>query len=197
MKLDVQKRTEIASSARFRLLGLAVAGVLAGCSGGHQPSAQTSTRPAAIGTPSSPVAFAVTSGDLASGHWPSADTCDGGDDVPDLHWTAGPLGTQSYALQLFDSDTANRGFTHWMLANEPPNVREPTPNTGVSGKNDFGHEGYNGPCPPKGSTHHYVFTVYAVDTMLSLRLLYSHADFQKALQAHVLRQATLTATYGR
>ncbi len=139
----------------------------------------------------------MTSNALSSGAWPSADTCDGGDGVPDLHWTAGPPGTRSYALQLFDVDAPSGGFTHWMLANEPASLREPTPRTGVSGKNDFGREGYAGPCPPKGSRHRYIFTVYAVDASLPVRPLYSHAELQKALENHVLIQATLAATYSR
>src|SRR6266487_4874424 len=108
-----------------------------------------------LASPSTETAFVLTSDLLSSGSWPSADTCDGGDGVPDLHWTAGPAGTGSYALQLFDVDAPNGGFTHWMLANEPASLREPTPGTGVSGRNDFGREGYAGPCPPKGSTHRY------------------------------------------
>jgi phosphatidylethanolamine-binding protein (PEBP) family uncharacterized protein len=27
----------------------------------------------------------------------------------------------------------------------------------------YGPLGYGGPCPPKGDSHHYVFTVFAVD----------------------------------
>ena len=84
-----------------------------------------------------------------------------------------------------------------MLANEPPNVRQPTPGSGVSGKNDFGVEGFKGPCPPRGMTHHYVLTVYAVDAVLSLPRLYSHREFQQALAGHVLAQANVTAMYRR
>jgi Raf kinase inhibitor-like YbhB/YbcL family protein len=84
-----------------------------------------------------------------------------------------------------------------MLANEPPDLRKPTPGTGVSGKNDFGVEGYNGPCPPHGSTHHYTVTVYAVDAVLPLQRLYSRSQFQQALTGHILAQAALMATYSR
>jgi Raf kinase inhibitor-like YbhB/YbcL family protein len=173
----------------------AIALGLSGC-GGHEASVPPSPS-SAIASPSGETSFAVTSGALSSGTWPSADTCDGGDGVPDLHWTAGPPGTRSYALQLFDGDAPNGGFTHWMLANEPADLRAPKPGTGVSGRNDFGREGYAGPCPPKGSRHRYIFTVYAVDASLPLRPGYSHAEFQKALENHVVAQATLVATYAR
>jgi Raf kinase inhibitor-like YbhB/YbcL family protein len=103
----------------------------------------------------------------------------------------------AYAITVVDTDTPNGGFTHWMLANEPANLREPTPGTGVSGKNDFGQEGYGGPCPPRGSTHHYAVTVYALDAKLPLNLLYSAAEFRRALAGHVLTQTSLTATYSR
>ncbi len=91
-----------------------------------------------------------------------------------------------------------------MLANEPPSLRGPTPRTGISGRNDFGNEGYKGPCPPHGSAHHYVVTafavdtmLFAVDTMLTLQPLYSRAQFQAALASHVLAQSSITAIYSR
>ena len=170
--------------------------ILAGC-GGTNPTSTASPSASTPNPSGNQAAFAVTSSDLSVGHWPTDDTCDGADNPPDLHWTAGPPGTASYALQVFDPDAPNGGFTHWMLANEPPNLREPTPLTGVSGKNDFGKEGYAGPCPPKGSTHHYVVTVYAVDAMLPLQPLYSHADFLRALNGHILAHAMIIARYSR
>lgn len=179
---------------------LIAACVLAGCAGSNQPSQGRSTPPSAASQSAGSTgagSFALTSTDLASGHWPTAATCDGADNPPDLHWTTGPAGTASYSLQVFDTDAPNGGFTHWMLANEPPDLRQPTPGTGVSGKNDFGVEGYNGPCPPKGSTHHYTVTVYAVDRLLPLQRLYNHGQFQQALTGNILAQATLTATYSR
>jgi Raf kinase inhibitor-like YbhB/YbcL family protein len=178
------------------LLCVYVAALIAGCSNAHPTSTSAPPSPTAQ-TSNGPQAFTLSSKDLSSGRWPQDATCDGGDNPPDLHWNAGPSATASYALQVFDPDAPNGGFTHWMLANEPPTLREPTPLTGVSGRNDFGKEGYNGPCPPTGATHHYVVTVYAVDSMLSLQPLYRHQDFQRALSGHILAQASITATYGR
>lgn|SRR5919108_3513157 len=184
------------SSIRFRLAGIILAGVAAACTNPSTGSSSSAPQSATL-SPSAGAAFILQSADLASGRWPATATCDGDDNPPDIRWTPGPSGTRAYALQLFDPDAPKGGFTHWMLANEPSELRQPMPGTGISGRNDFGREGYNGPCPPNGATHHYVFTVYALDSSLSLNPLYSHADFQRALQSHVLAQATLTATYSR
>jgi Raf kinase inhibitor-like YbhB/YbcL family protein len=182
---------------RTKFVVLFVIGTLTGCVAQSNPSPSPSVSASQSVTNSGSVGFALSSSDLATGQWPPAATCDGADNPPDLHWTAGPSGTASYALQVFDPDAPNGGFTHWMLANESSTLRQPTPGTGVSGKNDFGREGYGGPCPPKGTTHHYVVTVYAVDAILPLQRLYSRAQFRQALASHVLAQANLTATYRR
>jgi Raf kinase inhibitor-like YbhB/YbcL family protein len=182
---------------RRHFVVLFVIGTLTACVNQSNPPPSPSVSASPSVTNSGSAGFALSSSDLATGHWPAAATCDGADNPPDLHWTAGPPGTASYALQVFDPDAPNGGFTHWTLANEPPNLRQPKPGTGVSGKNDFGVEGYKGPCPPSGTTHHYVVTVYAVDAKLSLQRLYSRAQFQQALASHVLAQANLTATYSR
>lgn len=58
--------------------------------------------------------------------------------------------------------------------------------------------GYDGPCPPWNDAllHHYVFTVYALDiASLGLEGSFSGGQALKAMQGHVLAQATLTGTY--
>ena len=66
----------------------------------------------------------------------------------------------------------------------------------VNGTNDGGGLGYTGPCPPVGDvTHHYRFTVVALDTA-SLQLT---ADTHAAVVGfvvgqHALASAALTAT---
>ncbi|TMD13905.1 MAG: hypothetical protein E6J07_08625, partial [Chloroflexi bacterium] len=103
------------------LVALALYAIALGLTACDGREASPSPSPSATTTasPSTETVFVLTSSALSAGSWPSADTCDGGDGVPDLHWTAGPPGTRSYALQLFDIDAPNGGFTHWMLANEP------------------------------------------------------------------------------
>lgn len=58
--------------------------------------------------------------------------------------------------------------------------------------------GYDGPCPPWNDErlHHYIFSVYALDIeQLALPTAFTGHDVQKAMQGHVLAQASLTVTY--
>ncbi|NDY95771.1 YbhB/YbcL family Raf kinase inhibitor-like protein [Wenzhouxiangella limi] len=58
--------------------------------------------------------------------------------------------------------------------------------------------GYDGPCPPWNDAllHHYVFTVYALDVeRLELPAEFSAPEVLKAIQGHVLAEASLTGTY--
>ncbi|MCU0951549.1 MAG: YbhB/YbcL family Raf kinase inhibitor-like protein [Burkholderiaceae bacterium] len=58
--------------------------------------------------------------------------------------------------------------------------------------------GYDGPCPPWNDAiiHHYVFTVYALDVpTLPLAGRFTGADVRRAIEGHVLAQASITGTY--
>lgn len=58
--------------------------------------------------------------------------------------------------------------------------------------------GYDGPCPPWNDErlHHYVFTVYALDTdKLDLPESFTGHDVVEAVEGHVLDQARITGTY--
>lgn len=58
--------------------------------------------------------------------------------------------------------------------------------------------GYDGPCPPFNDSipHRYVFTVYALDTpSLGLSGAFNLAALRKALEGHVLDQASLAGRY--
>ena len=58
--------------------------------------------------------------------------------------------------------------------------------------------GYDGPCPPWNDErpHRYVFTVYALDVeRLTLPAAFRGEDVRRAVQGHVLAQATLTGRY--
>ena len=58
--------------------------------------------------------------------------------------------------------------------------------------------GYDGPCPPWNDTipHRYVFTVYALDIdRVPVEGKFTGADVRRAIEGHVLAQASYTGTY--
>jgi len=92
---------------------------------------------------------------------------------PTLTWVNGQTGftgfpTLSYALTEVDYDApVGGGFHHWVIYNIPSTATTLNATTiadSAPGMNDFGLLGYGGPCPPQdGQTHHYIFTLYALD----------------------------------
>jgi Raf kinase inhibitor-like YbhB/YbcL family protein len=58
--------------------------------------------------------------------------------------------------------------------------------------------GYDGPCPPWNDAlvHHYVFTLYALDTpVLPVEGNFTGGDVRRAIEKHVIDQAAITGTY--
>jgi len=58
--------------------------------------------------------------------------------------------------------------------------------------------GYDGPCPPWNDAivHRYIFTVYALDiARVPVEGAFSGADVLKAIQGHVVAQASITGLY--
>lgn len=141
----------------------------------------------------------------ANGTIPPQYTCTGADRSPALSWDEPPAGTRSFALIVDDPDAPRKTFTHWVLYDLPPDLRQlseglpPDPillTGGVQGKNDFNRYGYGGPCPPKG-THRYVFQLYALDTMLDLAPGASKDKVTDAMKGHILAGAELVGQYGK
>jgi len=64
----------------------------------------------------------------------------------------------------------------------------------MEGMTDFGEVGYGGPAPPD-KRHTYVFKLYALDTELDLPAKSTKTDVEKAMEGHIIDQATLTGTY--
>ena len=93
-------------------------------------------------------------------------------------------------------------WVHWVVFNIPPEAGALSqgvshlPAGALEGINDFRRIGYGGPCPP-GGVHRYYFKLYALDTLLTLRSGAAKAELLKAMQGHVLAEATLMAKYRR
>jgi Raf kinase inhibitor-like YbhB/YbcL family protein len=103
-------------------------------------------------------------------------------------------------------DDLSGDVTHWVLFNVPAETRNlpagiPTGGQLASGArqgtNDLGTVGYKGPCPllPKGATDMYLFTIYALDTMLTVDAGATEQVVLDAARSHVLALGRLTGTY--
>ncbi|MGA8109745.1 MAG: YbhB/YbcL family Raf kinase inhibitor-like protein [Acidobacteriaceae bacterium] len=136
----------------------------------------------------------------------------GYDESPELSWSGAPRGTRSYVVVLYD---VTASFTHWGMYNIAGSVTRLPENAGMAGssygtqiENDFDlGQQYDGPCPPANvapDAHQYVFTVYALSTMLSLggsanfpangETLY-HALIKAGVQGEILAKAKLVGFY--
>ena len=163
------------------------------------PFPPTTAAPAATAAPDAP--FTLTSSAFAEGEtipdqytYRLAGQCDGANLSPELKWSGTPAGTQSFVVAVIDPDGGD--WVHWVQFNIPGDATSLPeaaggPDIGVKGKNDFGELGYGGPCPPDG-THRYVFTLYALDTTLSLVEGAPRVSVEAAMEGHILGAAPLT-----
>lgn len=133
---------------------------------------------------------------------PTKFTCDGQNISPPLAWQNAPKATKSFALTLKDPDAPNGTWIHWVLFNIPSNITalpeniQTLPETTQVGQNSWQRINYDGPCPPNGM-HHYIFTLYALDSVLKLNQGASDAQLQSAISNHVLGSAELMGVYTR
>lgn len=144
----------------------------------------------------------------AHGPLPTRFTCTGAGVSPPLDWSGAPSGTRGYALVLTDPDAPDprhpptQTFVHWVVAYLPAGIHALTASQSASlpgrsrdGVNSTGHSGYIPPCPPAGR-HHYIFTLYALDTASQLAPANANrAEVLKAIAGHVIAQARLIGTY--
>lgn len=97
-------------------------------------------------------------------------TCTGEGLSPSLAWTPGPEDTQAYAITIVDMDDEN--IISWVVTNidfgATTSLDGSVPTGGVVAKNRQGVAAYDPPCPPAGSTHTYVVSVYALDSLTPL-----------------------------
>jgi Raf kinase inhibitor-like YbhB/YbcL family protein len=94
---------------------------------------------------------------------PRANSCDGTGTAPTIRWGAIPAAAKTLAVVVDDPDADH--FLHWLVVGLPAAPGSvPSHGAGVSElDNTAGTRGWTPPCPPAGSTHHYRFTVYALN----------------------------------
>jgi Raf kinase inhibitor-like YbhB/YbcL family protein len=137
------------------------------------------------------------------GSLPTLYTCDGKNISPQLSWTTPPAGTKSFALVLSDLDAPSGIFYHWILYNIPVTIKEipenavKLPGKIITAKNSWGKAHYQGPCPPHGSIHNYLFTLYALNAMLQIKGKSETETIFTEIKKHTLKSVTQTAIYTR
>lgn len=97
-----------------------------------------------------------------------------------------------------------KNFTHWVIWNIPasPKIIGAIPhgkkvealNNAVQGM-AYGWHKYAGPKPPKGRRHYYRFTVYVLDSVLSLSSDSTKTKFIKSAKNHILQQGTVIGVF--
>ncbi len=138
------------------------------------------------------------------GKIPKVYTLDGKDLSPPLEFPNLNPKAKSIAIIVIDPDAHD--FVHWLIWDIPPVKRIPEgiphgheifePFHAYQGKNDFGRYGYDGPYPPKGQTHRYVFKVYVLDTVLNLKNA-TMQELMNAMRGHVIQYGEIVGIYRR
>ncbi len=139
------------------------------------------------------------------GRTPKPHTADGRNVSPPFRWHDAPKGTQSLALLCEDPDAPSGTFTHWLVYDLPPDsdglpegvTSRTLPAGAKHGTNSFGDAGYDGPAPPPGRPHRYVFSLLALDRNLEVPAGITREQFLAAVRGHVLAEARWVGTYGR
>lgn len=134
---------------------------------------------------------------------PSRFTADGANFSPALQWSKGGPATKSYCLICNDPDAPNGNWVHWVAYDIPSTIETLTENASVTahnfrqGVNSFSKVGWNGPAPPAGKVHRYVFTVFALDTLLGNIGQPTDSDLKNRIVGHVLSSGMIVGLYRR
>lgn len=131
---------------------------------------------------------------------PAKYSCDSDGVNPPLSISGVPEKARSLALTVADPDAPNGLWVHWIMWNIPTSTTEilenSVPQDATQGQGSNGQKVYSGPCPPSG-THHYIFTLYALDAPVTIPSYSSLADLTHVIQDHILEQVHLTGLYSK
>jgi Raf kinase inhibitor-like YbhB/YbcL family protein len=170
-----------------RLAAVLACCALAACGGGEEVSAEV------------PTAIDVTSAAFAADEEvPVVYSCAGQNISPPLAWSGVPDDASELALVVDDPDAPRGTFTHWILFGLPTATssldEDSVPAGAKQAKNSAGRAEYAGPCPPSG-THHYRFTVYALDEPLTLEDGAATDEALDAISEHAIAEGRLVGLF--
>ena len=178
------------------------------------PPSPTAPAPQRGGRGRAPVAQMT----LSSAAWvdgariPAAHGQRGRDVSPPLTWSGVPEGAASFVLIVHDLDTpvapGTDDLLHWLVWNIPGSARAlparvPDGATLPDGSRQISATGhsYRGPAAaPSAPPHHYVFELYALDTMLDVPAVgappvQTRAAVMAAMAGHVRGKGVFTGTF--
>ena len=183
--------------------------LLSGCISTAPPATSATiapTQPAYLTPQASPSGFTISVDTLTTGSLlPDAHTCKGAGESPEVSWDGIPAGTKSLVLIMDDPDAPNGRFTHWIVYNIPPvsgELARAQPNAKVlangaqQGDTSAGSRGYYPPCPQIGTTHRYIFRLYAVDMDITQPTA-DRDSIDWALTGHTIAETKFTTTFTR
>lgn len=131
---------------------------------------------------------------------PAKYTCDGDNINPPLSFSEVPQEAKSLALIVDDPDSPSGTWTHWIIWNISPDTKEikeaSTPDGSIEGINSFSEIKYGGPCPGQGK-HHYLFKLYALDSIANLQKGAQKSQLEEEIGKHKIAEAELTGVYER
>jgi Raf kinase inhibitor-like YbhB/YbcL family protein len=132
---------------------------------------------------------------------------------PEMTWENVPEGTESFVLHVHDLDVARNNTTedqlHWLVWNIPASAQglpaglpEGSPMADGSYQTSASGSVYRGPgAPASGPLHHYVFELYALDTMLDVKpaddAFENRRFVLEAIQGHVIGKASYVGLFKR
>ncbi len=111
---------------------------------------------------------------------------------------------KTIAITLEDLNHPIKNFTHWIIWNIPAEDRikaEIPAGANVPGMGEarqgigYGLHKYAGPKPPRGKTHTYRFTVYALDCRIELSVHSTKRAFLKKAEGHILQRGSITSSF--
>ena len=128
--------------------------------------------------------------------------CDGKNISPPLRWENPPANTKSFVLTLLSPGWAASDTYKWLVYNLPATTKAlgvganaDLPEGALTGTNSLHDAIYRGPCPPDANPHDYIFTLYALDTVLTLDEKAEVDELLPAIKHHIIKQAVLTGTF--
>lgn len=138
------------------------------------------------------------------GIFPLAHTGRGADISPEFRLKNLSKQAQTLAITLEDLTHPIKRFTHWLIWNIPatdyiaagiPAGKKVVALDGACQGLTYGWHRYAGPKPPKGKQHQYYFTIYALDSSLTLSPNTTKRQFLRAAKQHIVQQGSINGAF--